>query len=558
MNHTSFAAFVLLTCMPSMLFAQKWPALTSEKKVQLPVVPLDIKRSSIEVDANVPSGVPVVFWVSIPNTSGRPQQIRVGPGNYLPAEQFAIRFYRPRQSPLLLKPANGQTTESESTHLVMIPPKGNVRVPLAIDPLLPGDYEPSLLYSQNDSSPTLVTAFKLHVIANPEAKTAWIKQRMDEARGGDPFAACVCLRFQVGPVVHGLLDDLVSEDRAPALNAARVLAEYFPTSGLPAGASESIATALGRHVKDPPLADADKSVPTQLARLASKQPQREYLPSLLQLTESDEAGARSAAMTALETMDEPSVRQQFVKLLESKDADVRWMAANALLVCGDERALAALATIARDPNSKPTPTRPELELLALFPDQKIAADTIAWAQASSDPYMHAAVIHALNSGGWRVDPLGRRPPPTWMVSMTRQQAMQMLLTAPEFCVLSQATASDAPKLVIAFRLVETTTPGVVAGFHLLNQGTTAGKLYGLCLLQLHNLSVVANASASLKAQGGEVVLLDGVKKQTASVGQVIEKIMSGEFSDRLSRIYPQSAATSAPAGAVSPVNKVKR
>jgi hypothetical protein len=279
--------------------------------------------------------------------------------------------------------------------------------------------------------------------------------------------------------------------------------------------------------------------------LATKQPCPLYLPELIQLSHTNEKATRTAAVESLAGINQPAAREQLSTLLNSNDESIRWVAATSLLALGDNRALEAIASIAITPREHAA-VRPELELLALYPDEPVATDAIASALRSTDPYLRAAAIHALNAGGWRVDPLGRCPPPPWMVSMTSQQAMQMLLDASEFDVISSTTAASPSKLVVAFRLIATTSSSNAAENHLLQKGTPAGKLYGLCKLFIDDQSAARRMADQFVSEHSEIKLVDGLTTTTGPIANVTRRVLNGELPARLIKIYASESPSTAP------------
>jgi HEAT repeat protein len=516
-----------------------------------PAADLDYAKAAVTTEDVIPSGLPVLFFVALPNNTAQPLRLLyTGHGRYPAADQFQVRVSQTGRPPRQISPRNGQATQGLMSE-VTVAPAESLRVPLAIAPLEPGDYEIELIrglsrFQPDRNPPQSIATFRVRVVDEDAARKSWIARRTAESRRGDPFAATTCLSFGVNQVIDALLQDLTGDDRAATLTAAGLLGEFcYYLKDSPDRLDVPIATALARHVTDPPPAQGERSVAVAVIRLATRRPNDALLDPLLRASRSDDADARDAAIFALQSYHQRAASDRLVEVLDSpENASHHWIAADALVSRGDKRGLDAMARQATEEDARRSGGRPEFDLLVMYPDVPAARAAVERGLQSSNPDIRGSAERAMNLKSFAVDPLLRQPPPKLVADMTPPDAMRRLLTATEFAVIDEATAADAPPLVIAFRLVEGGGRGSYAAMnHLLADATTAGKLYGLCGLYQQSSPWLKAFADELAATGGEVTVVVGDRSIRMPIRRAVDQVVSGEYPKRLLRLYPAGATT---------------
>jgi hypothetical protein len=503
---------------------------------------LDFDGCRIELE-DVVADLPVVLRVEIPNPGTTNVELWLtGPGKYLGADQFSVRLTRPGQAARTVRPLNGQFA-SGAMRKVVVPAGEALRVPLTLEPLGAGSYNAELLYpaGQWSTAPArVVGSFKFDVVTDPAAHGAWIQRRIADVRRADPFAASVCLRYNVEPVVTAMLDDLSGNDAGRALSAARLLELYHHLGKRPPRWNDDVLQALQKRAEVAQPDETARELSAALVRMAAKDPQPQFLPAIIRLSRSEDSAPREAAIYALQSFRQPEATERLVEVLNTPPLkSLHWIAAHALGTRGDERALAELARSATEQTPMRPGGRPEFELLVMYPDEKVAVDAVIAALSSPDPEIRASAERALNPRRPMIDPLNRDPAPD-AAKLTTLEAMRTLLEAREFIVIDETTAAHAPQTVIAFRLVRSASSSHAGMNHLYRKGSLAGKLYALCGLYMSSDPMLREKADALIAEGWDITVVDGANWVQMPVRQVVEKIVSGEYPQRLLRLYPAS------------------
>ncbi len=121
--------------------------------------------------------------------------------------------------------------------------------------------------------------------------------------------------------------------------------------------------------------------------------------------------------------------------------------------------------------------------------------------------------------------------------MTTPQAVTLLLDA-QFVLINAATAADAPPVVLAFRLIRhpewdraraCTTCSATA-----RPPPASTPWLGLYFMDADKFKLAASQVA---ADGGEVTIAEGDRRTRVPIGDVIPRIVSGEYPQRLARMY---------------------
>jgi len=184
----------------------------------------------------------------------------------------------------------------------------------------------------------------------------------------------------------------------------------------------------------------------------------------------------------------------------------------------------------------------------MYPDSPVARDAVAAGLNSEDADIRGSAGRALSLRSPFVDPIGRHEANPELAEPTTMQAAKIVLEAEQFVVIDQATAAAAPRTVLAFRMLHSSSGGYAAMHHLYRAGTLPAKLYALCMMYQASDRRLKEFADALVAGGGEVMLVDGQRRSTVGVAQVVPRILDGQFPQRLLRLYtpPTTAPASAP------------
>ncbi|WP_428937510.1 HEAT repeat domain-containing protein [Fontivita pretiosa] len=517
---------------------------------------LDWARITVSVEEPAVAGVPVVFWVLVPNTSDRDVVILLtGPGPYLDDGRYEVRLSSGHVQIGSYRPWNGQFNHGAMSP-VSIPARQSLRTPLAIDPLKEGEYQAELWSYDRFERATnrRLAQFKLRVVRDARQQQRWIERRIQAVRHGDYFAAFIALRYNIEPVIETLLTDIAGGDSAMAANAAELLSCYSHVGKISEQKwSAAVAAGLEKHLNDP---TTKPNVAETMTSLAWRRPNDRYLPLLLEYTRSANWGARDNAIHSLQSYHQSQATERLVEILNSpQDQQYHWIAGHALLSRGDQRALPTVARMATEHNPKRSGGRPEFELLVMYPDSPVARDAVAAGLKSDDADIRASAGRALSLHSPFLDPLGRNEPNPELAEMTTMEAARIVLEAEEFVVIDQSTAAAAPRTVLAFRMLHGSSGRYAAMHHLYRAGTLPAKLYALCMMYQASDRRLKEFADALVAAGGEVTLVDGPRRSTVPVAQVVSQILDGQVPQRLLRLYnppttgPASAPPSRPASA---------
>ena len=505
---------------------------------------LDLAQSTVTTEDVIPEGLPVVMWVRTPNVSGRAIRPHMtGPGTCFEAGRFAVQVTRAGEEPRLARPRNGQFGQGLMSP-VDIPAGGALRTPLAIEPLPRGEYDAELWEVERvrlESKPTKqLTTFKFRVVADAGERARWIERRLAEVRRGEPFAASVCLSFKVDEVTSAMVTDLAGDDPDRAHAAARLFRLYHHSrldndGGYPAGLADAVVAALEKHVDDPPPARGSGRSSTGSVLLHLTQRMRvndRLLALILKYSHSDHHDTRDAAVMALQSYHQPESSDRLAQLLDHPNHG--WLAGHALASRGDVRGVVALARRANEQNPKRSGGRSEFDLLVMYPDVAEARDAVTAGLASPDPDIRRSAERAVRPEVSMRHPTGRDAAHP---AMTIPEAMMLLLGAGEFVLIDETNAADAPAVVLAHRMVSHGSGSHAAAHHLLRAGTPAGKLYGLSILYFTSDPRLERWAEGVASKGGDVVVVNGAASETVPVAKVVERILTGEYPKRLTRLY---------------------
>jgi hypothetical protein len=509
---------------------------------------LDITDCAVEPETSVPAGLPIILWFSVRNESaGVVSLLLTGPGRYLEGNQFIVRAVAANGNATTRPTANGQFTQG-ALHTVTLAPLQSLRTPLMIEALDPGTYDAELLFIGSPwhrmGRPVVgqsLARFKLTVTQVDDAgKQAWIEQRLAEVRDGDPFAAYVTRK--IPQIAHALLDDLSSNDPARvSVAAAQLKRQYTGQREWADAIFAGLDRASTRPVQESnEWDDASAKLIDLVAPSLSVSPDERFLVPILELSRTGGFRTLDSAGMALQSFDQPAASERLLEWANDAQSPNRWIAAEALVSRGDERGIPALADLALADDSRRSGGRPEFDLLVLYPDVKAAVDAVEKGRTSANGDIASSVERALHpSGAGFVDPLMRSHPPKAITDLTTQDAMTLLLKTDGFVLLSNANAADPPMQAVAVRLLQTSG----GASHLLQRGTSAGKLYALCILYFRGKSDrLAQFAADLSAQNDTVTVVDGDQRTVMPMKDAVARVMSGEYAQRLMRSYPAPSA----------------
>jgi hypothetical protein len=524
---------------------------TVTRQRRAPLYVLDLDSAAVTTEPSVPAGLPILFWVSLPNRTAEAHTFWLeGPGRYPDAGCFAIDITRVEGGARIIGTlGNGQWTSGRAT-AVTVEPGASLTVPLCTAPLAPGSYHARITWAEGLRPYVGQATLDFVVTGNADATKQWTARRVDEMHGGDPFAVYVCVTYGVAEAIQPLFNELVSDDTSAVTRAARTLGLYYPYRRAPEAWLTAIDAALAKHTEAAATAPTPgalgDSLGAALAHLAWKQPRAENVSHVVRLSRSEDFYARDAAIMALQSFHQPEATERLAEVAETADASHRLLAAEALLNRGDERGVSVLAAASVAEDAHRSGGRHEFEVLAMYPDNAAARAAVAAGLASLDPAIRRSAELAINGHPPFLDPLMRQPLPDWIASMTTPDAAEILLRAEQFALLDQKTAADPPPAVIAYRRLARSTGATAIAHHLLRAGTPAGRMYGLSIAYFGEMQAFRRMVDQALAEGGEVTVVDTDGSRVVPVREVVNHITTGEWPQRLGRPYVGSRAAAVP------------
>ncbi len=512
---------------------------------------IDFAKSSVVTEETIPSHLPVFFWVFSPNTSDQAvSQTIFSPGKYAGANEFSLSITQDGGKARTVQPQNGQATQGRAGSIT-IQPGQSLRTPMFIEGLSSGNYMCTLSYRgpfrgllSQDKQSNPVATFQFAVVDDEMARKAWIENRIAEMRAGDSVAPRASVTYRVDEVIQAMLDDIMTDNDQVANYAAWNLWRLRPRNENDLWSQhwgDRIDAGLKKHLNDKPVLTKDqRNFISSLLHAAQIHPEDRFLPHILQYARKEQAFLGHDVTLTLQAYKQSDASDLLADIAMGKLSGDRSIAAMTLCTRNDERGVIASALLLKE---KSIGGVPHFEALVIYPDNETAMQVVNDALKSSDESVRRAAEIAVNSKMPFIDPTGRKPLPDEIKNLTIPDAMKTLLDCTEFEVIDNITAQNPSKVILSYRaMLGTYKYG--ARSRLLSKNSLAGKLYGLCYLFLNEKEEMLKWAAKLESEGGEVVVIDGQEKKKMTVKEILPKIISGEYPQRLSKLYQQQIAPS--------------